>query len=146
MLLAELFDTIRPYRWIKNDNTIKQAVFTASNGNQYSVEFTRFGYYHNEMPRDIITWEVTFNAGSDRIDRMTGTGAQFDVMATVIKITKEAIHNGVEGLHFAAYRNEPSKILLYNRLAKQLVQRYKWKLWDEGEFESKYEWWVAVPE
>jgi hypothetical protein len=94
-----------------------------NDGLQYVVRFddNKIGYYSFEF----------FLRGSDHGGySVTGTGNEFKVFSTVVKIVKiflnELKREGVEfkRIKFYASKTEPSRIKLYEKLVKTLTKKY----------------------
>jgi hypothetical protein len=132
MLLLELLDD--PYTWTEETRMGEledgqrgviayQAKFDAGD-RQIVVDIDR-------VPRKGSHWEMAFGERSAHSTGMTlkvtGSGDEFRVFATVIEITRLFMNqHDVDSMSFTAEKSEGSRAQLYQRLVNRLV-RGKWK-------------------
>jgi len=87
-------------------------------------------------------WDITFSVSSldshggyGEEDTITDTGNAIAVFSTVIDIVQETVaHHNIQNLYFTAH--EPSRIKLYNRMAKQFTKN-GWRYIDNREIEAR---------
>lgn len=125
MLLTELLTS--PYKWTEKVRTGEvgviayRAQFRAGN-RTIVVEIDR------EYPKS-SRWEMAFGElrEGNLLHNITGSGDEFRVFATVIKITREFIEKyDVDSLSFIAEKSDGSRVALYTRMMDRLVKG-KWK-------------------
>jgi hypothetical protein len=84
----------------------------------------------DRIPRSGSHWEMAFGEkrpGKPSSLEVTGSGDEFKVFATVIKITKEFMEKyDIDTLSFTADKSEGNRAKLYHRMVERLVHG-KWK-------------------
>ena len=99
------------------------------NDHEYVVNFDLESYPDHDANVYIKSWDMSFalftvdQAGRSRIKtKITGTGNQFQVFATVAQITKDFVKlYRPDEITFSADPGEPSRVSLYKRMAPMLA-------------------------
>ena len=89
-------------------------------------------------------WEASFTTSfehdtqsSYKQDQVTGTGNAIAVFSTVIDIINEAVaQKNIQHIYFSAMTTEPSRVKLYNRLAKHYAKE-GWRYIDDKEIRAR---------
>lgn len=115
-LVTELFD--KAAQWQVETNTAKyfSAAFNIGDG-KYTVEAN-----HTNK-----TWQIVFARNGDY--KATSTGNEFEVFATIKAIVNDFVtKKQPTNFQFSAASDEPTRIRLYDRMAKGLSDQHGYKL------------------
>ena len=141
MLIFELFNKTVKWEYETNISDEVNASFVIGE-NLYIVSMTEQEDLELFDPDETFDnfWHVDFevdSAGQGLTHSATGTGNAFTVFSTVLNIINIAIkeHN-ITSLYFTASRDEPSRIKLYNSMAKQFMKK-GWRYIDNDEIEER---------
>jgi hypothetical protein len=118
MRLLELFD--QPYRFARTVNTTAKVYYVFES--EYSV--------NGQKKKDLV--QCNFNKDHDKVwalgfaigdsDEATGNFDSLRIFSTIVEILKDfmaTVKNDLQVLYFGADINQPSRIKLYDRLAKK---------------------------
>lgn len=86
-LIKELFDNYYPFGLYISRAYSKTYTFTSSTAGRY---FVYFNYFKEYTPELVDLWEVSFEQ-EDEGYKLTGTGDEFKVMSTIIKIIQKFV-------------------------------------------------------
>ena len=150
MKLFELTTTV-DWDWV-ND---KVAMFDTPKGKTYVVTFDTgedkappaklMDILQDYSPESIV--EINFELRREEdgsTQAVTGTGESATVFAAVLQIIKEYINeNEVEAIYFAATTQEPSRVKLYDTLARKLSNS-GWEVQTRTKFVSPLKWYIAT--
>ena len=123
MKLIEALGSPVPYKWkIQNNRAWKS---------EFSVGELKYEYKAEKRGADV--WTIMFvsvtkldHGELDYKENITGSGSEFKVFATVVKMTTEFMDTmDPNGIMFSA--EETSRARLYDRFAKQLAKKYDMK-------------------
>lgn len=168
MLLLDLFEMFEPgsdaiYKWHKKlggGGPQTQYIIEVDGKEMYSVVFTQFKFnarmkagLKSQLTKpqmrkiqDRVVHDLQFARKVDGqyTAKKTGTGDEVRVFATVIDIVRDFVKNHhVIALTFAAADKEPSRVKLYNRMAKNASrvfpsEKFKFKDGKGGDAAERY--------
>lgn len=126
MLLTELFDKTLRWDWIDMSFNSSTATFKTPNGQMIKVFFHSYEEPSSEYPNDPSLAELEFNKMMPRerigTSKITGTGEQFLVFATVLDIAQDyAKRHPTTTIEFGADTTEPSRVKLYTKMVNRLA-------------------------
>lgn len=125
MRLSEVFASsgLLPYTWGRppSDYSLTGwAHFSTASGVKYEVDFARPMGKRNEISVELMF--VAKQPGQHGSVDIINTNESVSVISTVVAITREFIAAvPIEALYFSAEQSEPSRIKLYDRLARTLM-------------------------
>jgi hypothetical protein len=124
--ITEIFDSPYDYtgEWINRNHW--KGFFTTKDNIRYRV--TIFNYR---------SWEIIFSRDEDNEVGITNTGDSVRIFSTVAKIVEEFIkERQPEKIQFSSKTKEPTRIKLYNMLAKKLADKYGYDVKNETEYDE----------
>jgi len=121
--IQEIFEKSAPWKKESNGNVFSEETYSFKiDDKKYSVIF-----FKEESQTIQIEFQLAQignkRVNPDKIDKITGTGDQFLVFATVIDIWKNFIKNYPEykTYEFLALKKEESRVSLYKKMIKKLI-------------------------
>jgi hypothetical protein len=144
MYLTELFSKSLDWDFVHSDGDHLLARFMVDEYS-YNVELRNGdGDFDVALggPEEHLTgiWEVTFTQYSQRhgaLDMLTGSGNALAVLTTVMEILTHIINEkNIQSISFTADNTEPSRVKLYDRLAKQFTKK-GWRYIDNRELDAR---------
>ena len=110
--IVEVFNRPAKWEWVDAGPYLKVAEFVTTGGLKYAVRFADYedGY-----------WSLTFSIEQEDLKsmRVSGTGDQFEVMATVIDVLNRFIAQvKPTQITLSADPDEPSRVKLYRRFVR----------------------------
>ena len=120
MRLQEVFDKVLPHTFSKR-------------GGEWTGEFkagaVKYNVFIDEVDDDLfnIIFEVDGVYDVDKSKGITGTGGEFQVFATVAKMVGEFIKKE-KPLRFTFAAKEKSRRKVYDRFAKLVASKYRYKV------------------
>ncbi len=128
MLLQELFTQPLPYHITRSDKYDVMARFYDPDGNQYDMLLSKAIQL---KPSDPNSWGMEFSTNVDEkpVVDLIGGRKSIPIMSTIVDFVKQFLksRDDVDEIHFVSTANEPSRVKLYDRLAKQLAKYLGWK-------------------
>ncbi|MCD6434979.1 MAG: hypothetical protein J7L15_01105 [Clostridiales bacterium] len=116
----EAFDKPYKLKLNKDSDSNKEYQFVTDQDKKYYIKFK---YTEGEL----AAWDLSFStsAGSELINK---SGDAFRIFATVLDAMKKHKKEIIEqGIKFGADLKEPSRIKLYDVMAKQIKKEFKFK-------------------
>lgn len=153
MKLFEIKSTV-DWVWVTPDSpdVLAKAEFETPNGLKYAVFFERQDAFPKDDPQffekhnvqisnanPIIAIGFAFEMSAGISTGKSGTGDEHTVFAAVIQITREFVaKNSPNALYFGADSHHPSRVKVYDKLAK-IFTRGGWKMHVEADsYEKSY--------
>jgi len=144
MYLTELFNRAVDWKYTNVESKHSRAEFNVDEY-EYTVDFMNNHEINSislggpaEDFKDL--WEVNFTTYSKALgsrDDITGTGNTIAVFSTVINIVESTIkQQDIQSLVFTSDSDEPSRISLYDRMAKNFAKS-GWRYIDNREIRAR---------
>lgn len=122
--IVELFSQPLPYQWTKHDGKHWLGKFEVPGDKPLKV-IVDFAYFENA--KNGAWTEVAFIVNNKF--ELTGGGHALEIFATIGKMFDDYVNMvHPEVLRFSADATEPSRVKLYNRIAKGISQKYGYTL------------------
>ena len=154
MFIVELFTQSLPWDFKIRKNGEPAAWFEvydekADINRKYVVDFSKWIDNHESPPFQLGgphetfngVWEISFAIETyqgNQVDRITGSGNAIAVFSTVIDIIETMVSNhSIENIYFTSETSEPSRIKLYDRMAKHFSNKAGWRYIDHKELVSR---------
>lgn len=117
MLIFELANKPYPIKKAYENSDETEYQFKTENGSEYEITFSWLGEIVDIAFSNRSAWGTDKSAIG-----LTGTGDAFRIFATVGYATRRYVeyHHTIQKLTFTADEQEPSRVKLYNTMAKQL--------------------------
>lgn len=131
--ITEKINLNKPVNVTQNDNTNWESKFTVGK-EKYEFSAFSFEWFDSKLPehQDIRKWEIQFETSGDSAD-IHQTGRQGPKALEVFSYVASSFAKFIKDKHpkyfeFGADKDEPSRIKLYDRLAKMVAKKFKYKL------------------
>jgi len=114
-----------PVKWYERTDKRWNGLFVIGDM-KYEVLFSFYGEMDGWEIEFNVEWGTSIDKKLDSTQGMTGTGNQFQVLATVSKVFDEFLKKiRPEKFYFTAANR--SRKVLYSRFAKMITQKYPYK-------------------